>query len=119
MPTGAQAPAPAAPAAAPSQLFLFLYRPGPAWVTGRPMSEQNMRPHGLYMNQLFREGRLFAGGGYVGEDGGMAVVRAADADEARAMLAADPAIASGLFVADLRQWRPRFHNDRPLVEPAR
>jgi uncharacterized protein YciI len=117
----AQPDAPAAPPAAqaPRQLFLFLYRPGPGWVAGRPMAEQNLRPHGAYMAGLLRDGRLFAGGGYADGDGGLAVVRAADLTEARAMLAADPAIRSGVFVADLRPWRPRFFNDRPLVEAAR
>ena len=117
---GAQAPAQAAPPAAPQrQLFLFLFRPGPACQAGVPMRQQNLREHGAYHARLVREGRSVAGGGYVGEDGGMAIVRAADLAEARAMLAADPAIVSGVFVAELRQWQPRFHSDRPLVEGSR
>ena len=117
----AQAPAPPQPAAAtaPRQLFLFLYRPGPAWRAGRPMREQDLRAHGAYHARLLREGRSFAGGGYVGEDGGLAIVRAASLDEARAMLAADPAIQSGVFAAELRQWAPRFHGPAPLVEGPR
>lgn len=106
-------------AAAPRQLFLFLYRPGPAWRAGRPMREQDLRAHGAYHARLLAEGRGFAGGGYVGEDGGLAIVRAAGLDEARAMLAADPAIVNGVFVAELRQWAPRFHNAQPLVEAPR
>jgi hypothetical protein len=35
------------------------------------------------------------------------------------MLAADPAIENGVFVAELRQWLPRFHSDAPLVERPR
>jgi uncharacterized protein YciI len=105
--------------AAPRQLYLFLYRPGPAWRAGRPMREQDLRAHGAYHARLVREGRSVAGGGYVGEDGGMAIVRAASPDEARAMLAADPAIVNGVFVAELRQWAPRFHSEAPLVERPR
>ncbi len=117
---GAPAPAqPDPPASAPRQLFLFLYRPGPAWQAGRPMREQDLRAHGAYHARLLSEGRSFAGGGYVSEDGGLAIVRAASAEEARAMLAADPAIASGVFVAELRIWAPRFHGDGPLVERPR
>lgn len=96
------------------QLYLFQYSPGPAWRAGVPMREQGLGPHAAYMQQLQNQGRLFAGGAYVGADGGMAVVVAANMDEARAMLASDPAIASGIFVADLRQWRPRFRTDDPL-----
>ena len=118
----AGAPALAQPepvAAAPRQLFLFLYRPGPAWRAGRPMREQDLRDHAAYHARLLREGRGFAGGGYVGEDGGMAIVRAASLEEARTMLAADPAIVNRVFVAELRQWAPRFHSEAPLVERPR
>ena len=96
------------------QLFLFQYSPGPAWRAGVPMREQGLAPHGAYMQRLENEGRLFAGGGYVNADGGMAIVMAASLEEARVMLAADPAITSGIFVAELRQWRPRFRTDQPL-----
>ena len=119
---GAQTPAPPPPAPAaaqPRQLFLFLFRPGPAWRAGVPMRQQDLRDHAAYHARLLREGRGFAGGGYVGEDGGLAIVRAADLAEARAMLAADPAILNGVFVAELRQWAPRFHSTQPLVEAPR
>lgn len=96
------------------ELFLFIYRPGPAWREGVPMREQGLGPHGAYMQQLLNEGRLFAGGGFMSDDGGMAIVRCADIEEARAMLAADPAITSGIFTAVLRHWRPRFRTDEPL-----
>jgi len=112
----APAPPPAPAPAQPRQLFLFLFRPGPAWRAGVPMRQQDLRDHAAYHARLLREGRGFAGGGYVGEDGGLAIVRAADLAEAQAMLAADPAIRNGVFVAELRQWAPRFHSAAPLVE---
>jgi uncharacterized protein YciI len=108
-PSAAQTPA--------RELFLFQYSPGPAWREGVPMREQGLGPHGAYMQQLLNEGRLFAGGGYTSDDGGMAIVIAANLDEARAILAADPAITSGIFTADLRHWRPRFYSNDPLMAP--
>lgn len=118
---GGAAPQPAqpAPAAQPRQLFLFLYRPGPNWVAGRPMREQDLRAHGAWHGQLVRDGRSVAGGGYVGMDGGLAIIRAADRAEAEALLARDPAILNGVFAGEVRQWRPRFHSDGPLVETSR
>jgi uncharacterized protein len=101
-------------AAATHRLFLFQYSRGPAWRDGVPMREQGLGPHGAYMRQLQDQGRLFAGGGYASDDGGMAIVMCANIDEARAILAADPAITSGIFVAELRQWTPRFRTDEPL-----
>lgn len=117
---GLAQPPPAAPTAQSGrQLFLFVYRPGPSWRPGVPMREQDLRAHGAYHAQLVRDGRSVAGGGFVGMDGGMAIVRAADLAEAQAMLAADPAIVNGVFAADVRHWQPRFHSPAPLVEQAR
>ena len=99
------------------QLFLFLYRPGPAWRAGVPMRQQDLRAHGAYHARLVREGRGVAGGGYVGEEGGMAIVRAAIRAEARGdarRRPGDPEAACSS--AELRQWTPRFHSDAPLVE---
>ena len=84
-----------------------------------PMRQQDLREHAAYHDRLVREGRGFAGGGYVGMDGGMAIVRAADLAEAQAILAADPAVVNGVFAAEIRQWRPRFHTDGALVEAVR
>lgn len=108
------ATAPSPPVAAQQQLYLFQYAPGPAWHAGVPMRQQGLGPHAAYMQQLLDEGRLFAGGGYSSDDGGMAIVMAANVDDARTMLAADPAITSGVFVAELREWTPRFYTDAPL-----
>jgi uncharacterized protein len=99
----------------PSQLFLFLFSPGPGWRAGVPMRQQDLREHGRYHAELVRAGRSVAGGGYVGMDGGLAIVRAATIEEARAMLAADPAIVNGVFTAELRQWQPRFFSDGPIA----
>ena len=121
-PTGpaaaAQAPpAPAMSATPASDLFVVFYRPGPAWQAGRPMSEQGLRPHGLYYRGLLDSGRLQAGGAYVGSDGGLAILRAADLAEARAIVAADPAVTGGIFVAEIEQWRPRFISPDPIPAP--
>lgn len=105
---------PPAPAAQPTY-YLFTYRPGPAWRADAPMAQQDLRPHGAYMRQLQEQGALVAGGGFLDRDGGMAIVRADDITAARALLAADPAIVSGVFTADCAAWRPRFGG----VEPPR
>lgn len=107
----------AAPATAPaSNLFVVIYRPGPAWQAGRPMSEQGLLPHGRYYRGLLDDGRLFAGGGFTGSDGGMAILRVADLEAARAIVAADPAVTGGIFVAEVEQWRPRFRVAEPLPD---
>jgi uncharacterized protein YciI len=98
-----------------SPLYLFIYRPGPAWKPGVPMAGQDLRPHGAYMAKLDAEGRILAAGGFP-DQGGMAIVRAASLEEAQRLLAADPAVTSGVFLADLRAWKPRF-GDLPRSAP--
>lgn len=105
---------PETPAARSSQLYVFLYRAGPAWKTGQPMEKQALGPHAAYIKRLLDEGRLVGGGRFEELDGGMAIVRAASNDEAQAMLAADPAVTSGVFAAELRAWTPRFRSPEPL-----
>lgn len=107
-----------ATAGAAEPLFAFIYRPGPAWKAGVPMAKQDLRPHGGYIARLAKEGRVLGGGGFVGLEGGMAVVRAPDRAAAERLLAEDPAIISGVFEADLREWRPRFGSDPDLAPPA-
>src|SRR5687768_4764412 len=69
--------------AAPDQpVFAVIYRPGPTWKPGLPMAQQDLRAHAGYIARLATEGRVVAGGGWVGVDGGMALLRCADADEA-------------------------------------
>jgi uncharacterized protein YciI len=106
-------------AAQHSELFLFLFSAGPNWRPGVPMRGQDLRAHGSYYAGLLRDGRLFAGGGFTDANGGMAIVRAANRAEAEKILAADPAILNGVFTAEIRNWRPRFHGSEPLMTPAR
>ena len=96
--------------------FPFRLRPGHAWVAGRPLSRPDLRALGADHAGLVRAGRAVAGGGYVGMDGGGAVVRAADRAAARAILAAEPAIHGGVAAAEIRARHPRFSNERSLVE---
>lgn len=97
------------------QLYVIVFRPGPAWKPGVPMAEQGLRPHGLYMKSLLDEGRLFAGGGFTDRGGGLAIVRAASMEDAQSIYAVDPAVTSGIFEGDVMQWKPRFHVPESLV----
>ena len=96
--------------------FLFIYRAGPSWQTGKPMSVQGLGPHGAYMGKLVGEGVVMAGGPMMDlEGGGLAIVKAKDIAEAKTLLAADPAIVSGIMVADVRTWRPLMGTKAPLL----
>jgi uncharacterized protein YciI len=87
--------------------YLVVYRHGPRWVDGVPTSEQkSMREHFKHYLDLYRAGRLKDAGGFADESGGAAVFTAADDDAAADFVAADPAVVSGLFLYELKRWRP-------------
>lgn len=111
----ALAQTPATPPA-PTVYYLFVYSAGPAWKAGQPMSAQGLAPHGAYMRKLFSEGVIVAAGPTTDpEGGGLAIVKAKDMAEAKALLAADPAVQSGIMTAQLRNWRPAFATKDPLL----
>jgi uncharacterized protein YciI len=100
-----------APAAAPhsGRLFAVLLEPGPAWKPGRPFREQGLLDHFNYWMKLFRDGRIVTAGP-LGDDGGLVLLRAAGQADADAILAADPALAAGIFTGTVRPYAPPMVN---------
>lgn len=92
-----------APTADP--LFVLDATPGPAWVTGLPLTEQDLADHLSYTSTLFADGRLLAGGP-VSEEAGRYVVAAPDASAADALVADDPGVTSGVLSVAIRPWGP-------------
>src|SRR5678815_1949428 len=84
--------------------YLVVYRPGPAWLPGRPLSEQPLKDHGRYILSLYVKGSLKSAGPFLDNAGGAAAFEAANDDEAKAVVAADPAVVSGVFVAEVHPW---------------
>lgn len=96
------------------QVYVVTYKPGPAWRAGVPMNRQALGPHAAYWMRLAREGRCIGAGPYLDSDGGMALITASNDTEARAIVAADPAVTSGVFVAELHPWSPRIRGPGEL-----
>jgi uncharacterized protein YciI len=92
-------PEPAEPA------WLVVYRPGPAWLANRPLSEQPLQEHGRYMLDLHRRGLLRLAGPFADDSGGALVFRAASDRDARAIVEADPAVVERVFAYELRPWK--------------
>ena len=84
--------------------YLVVYRPGPAWLPGKPLKEQPLKEHGRYILSLYVKGSLKFAGPFSDDAGGAAAFEAADDDEARAVVSADPAVTSGVFLAELHPW---------------
>ena len=91
---------------AAKQTFLVIYRPGPAWPTGKPVSQLPLKEHGNYMLSLFKQGRMKQAGPLTDDAGGAVVLEVSDQAEAEAIVAADPAVKSGLFTREMHPWAP-------------
>ncbi len=84
--------------------YLCVYRPGPSWLPGKPLSEQPLREHGRYMLDLYRRGVMRLAGRFEDGSGGAMLFGADDDAAAQAIVAADPAVVAQTFTYDLRQW---------------
>lgn len=87
--------------------YVVLHRPGPAWVAGKPLFEQaGLAEHIAHYRQWQQQGKLVLGGPYMDATaGGMMIPEAGLSEtEVREFAAADPAVKSGLLLAEVRPW---------------
>ena len=78
--------------------YLVVYRPGPAWLTGKSVMEQPLKEHGKYMLSLYIKGSMRLAGPLTDNAGGAVLLEVSDEAEAKAIVANDPAVKSGIFV---------------------
>lgn len=96
------------------QLFAVIYRPGKGWKPGQPMSRQDLGGHLRYYRQGLADGRVFAGGGLMAINGGLAILTMTSLPQAEAFLAADPAILNGTFSGEVHVWTPAVMSSEQL-----
>ncbi len=87
-----------------SRYFVFLYRPGPQWLPGKPITEQPLDGHFRYMTQLEADGILVLGGGFLDDSGAMGVLIAPSQHEAEGLVADDPAVRGQVVTATVHPW---------------
>ncbi len=86
--------------------FVFIYRPGPAWVPNRSVLEQPLAGRFAHMKKLEQSGVLCLGGPFKDDTGALGVVRASDYGSAFALVSSDPAVLEGIFTAEVHPWHP-------------
>src|SRR5207253_7306377 len=89
---------------APKTTFLVIYRPGPAWLPGKSVWEQPLKEHGKYMLDLYAKGWMKVARPLTDNAGGAVVLEVAGEHQAKATVAADPAVKSGIFVYEMHPW---------------
>lgn len=101
--------APARPAGknTPPLFYAVTYTPGAKWVKGTHFLQQaGIMEHGAYWNDRTGTGELVTTGLLDdGLGGAMSLVQGQSLDSVKALVAADPAVKSGLLKADVRSWR--------------
>jgi uncharacterized protein YciI len=91
--------------AAPKATYLVVYRPGPAWLTGKSVMDQPLKEHGKYMLSLYIKGSMKLAGPLTDNAGGAVLLEVSDEAEAKAIVANDPAVKSGIFLCEMHPWK--------------
>src|SRR5260370_13522241 len=78
--------------------YLVIYRPGPAWLTGKSVMEQPLKEHGKYMLSLYIKGSMKLAGPLTDNPGGAALFAVSNEPEAPAIMATGPARPSSVSV---------------------
>ena len=87
--------------------YIVVHRPGPGWLTGVDFREQpDVMAHVIHYRKLFEDGKLEIGGPFLTPDKGGMMIPTPDVgrDEIEVFAAADPAVQSGLLVAEIMEW---------------
>ncbi len=79
------------------QTFIVIYKPGSAWLAGKPVSEQPLKEHGKYLLSLYKLGVLRFAGPFEDDTGGAVVLEVSGEDEAKNIVKKDPAVINHIF----------------------
>ena len=87
------------------ETYLVIYRPGPAWLEGKSVFEQPLKKHGKYMLNLYIKGSMKLAGPLTDNAGGAVLLVVGQESEAKAIVAEDPAVKSGIFLYEIHPWK--------------
>ncbi|MGF9820608.1 YciI family protein [Brevibacillus agri] len=66
-----------------------------------------IRPaHLEYINDLYKQDKVFIAGPFTDKQGGMVIYKAASLEEARKLAEGDPVVVEGARTLELREWNP-------------
>ncbi len=84
--------------------FAVIYRPGRAWLRGKPVAKQPLKEHLEYMLALHERGELVMGGPFSDSSGALVLLEVDGIDKARGLVSEDPAIVEEVLTADVYEW---------------
>jgi len=81
-----------------STLFLLFFDHGPSWVPGVSTRKQPLwDEHAVFVDWLFEQGRIVLAGPYADNSRALVIVKARDAEEAKALYRDDPWAKAGIL----------------------
>ena len=87
-----------------NQMFLLRYQPGPNWVKGKHLPEQDIGAHFDYIGKLAQKGEIIAAGPRTDADEGIYVASAKDKAAIDKLFANDPGVKTGIFQPQAIGW---------------
>jgi ketosteroid isomerase-like protein/uncharacterized protein YciI len=90
------------------QRFVIIFKRGQNWIAGKSVWEQRLHKHLEYMQKLFDRKKLFFAGPFLDDQGGLSVLNVSSEDEAKNILAEEPATQEHIFEAELHALRFTF-----------
>jgi uncharacterized protein len=88
--------------------YAVIYTPGPAWIAGRPASQQALGPHNAYLQGLRAAHKLLQVSHSGDGETWMVLFEVESEAEARQLLTIDPAVRAKIVNAELRRWHIVF-----------
>jgi uncharacterized protein YciI len=91
-------------------MFVVIYTSGPAWQSGKRVTEQPMfREHLQYMQQVFAARQLLMGGPLLDTESALAILDVASVVQARDIVAHDPWVQARVLEPQLHPWQTYFN----------
>jgi len=91
------------------KLYAIIYSPGKKYDTNKTVYKQDLKEHGLYLQQLSDNGTLVLAGPFTNDAGGMLIIRASDEAAALNIANKDPAVFNQVFIYKMTVWDIRFN----------
>ena len=91
-------------------MFVVIYTLGPAWQTGKRVTEQPLfREHITYMQQVFAARQLLMGGPFLDIQNGLAILDVEGEAQAQDIVAHDPFVQARVVEPHLHPWHAYFN----------
>lgn len=87
------------------ETFIIIYKPGTAWINGKPVTEQPLKEHGKFLLDLYKSKILLYAGPFGDDTGGAAVIEMSNVEEAKKIVERDPAVTSKVMIYEIHPWK--------------